>query len=55
MKPRLAQVMTTALVAATALAACRKEVPPPPLPTPDKAPRPTVHLGYQAAGPVLFR
>jgi hypothetical protein len=49
MKPRFAQVMTGALLAAAALAACRKEVPPPPLPTPDKEPRPTVHVGYHAA------
>ncbi|MEO6280357.1 hypothetical protein [Roseateles sp.] len=55
MKPRIAQLMTGALIAVGGLAACRKEVPPPPLPTPDKAPKPTVQTGYAPASTVALR
>ena len=58
MKPRLAPLMTGVLVAVGALAACRKEVPPPPtpIPTPDTPPKPTVHTGALArAGSVVLR
>jgi hypothetical protein len=40
MKPRLALLMSAALISAAALGACRREVPPPPTPTPDKEPVP---------------
>jgi hypothetical protein len=56
MKPRFAQLMTGVLIALAALAACRKEVPPPPIPKPDKEPQPTVQARQVAgAGPAVFR
>jgi hypothetical protein len=48
MKPRLAQLMTAALIAVAALTACRKEVAPP-LPAPDEVPKPNVHINGAAA------
>lgn len=39
---RFVQVMSAALMAVALLTACRKEVPPPPLPKPEKTPKPTV-------------
>jgi len=48
MKPRLAQLMTGALIAMAALTACRKEVPTP-LPSPDQSPKPTVQTSYFAS------
>lgn len=47
MKPRYPQLMTGALIAIAALAACRKEVPAP-LPTPERDPKPTVNVSYLA-------
>lgn len=43
MKPqqRIVQVMSAALIAVALLTACRKEVPLPPVPTPEKDPKPT--------------
>ena len=48
MPPRLLPVMMGALIAASALVACRKEVPPPPVPAPDTAPRPVTLAVYLA-------
>ena len=48
MKPRLAQLMTGAVVAMAALTACRKEVPAP-LPSPDQAPKPTLQTSHYAS------
>jgi hypothetical protein len=48
MKPRLAQMMTAALIAVAVLTACRKEVAPP-LPGPDEVPKPKVAAGSFAS------
>ena len=51
MKPqqRLAQLTTGVLIAVAALTACRKEVPPPPLPKPEEVPKPKVEMAQFAA------
>ncbi len=49
MRPRLLQLMTGLVVALAALTACRREVPTPPAPIPDKEPRPSVSTAYAAA------
>lgn len=48
MKPRFVQLTAVLLIAVAALAACRKEVQPP-LPTPDRTPKPEVDAGTRAA------
>jgi hypothetical protein len=58
MKPSFVQLTTALLIAVAALAACRKEVPPPiPTPdrTPDRTPKPTVDAGTQSAALWLAR
>lgn len=58
MNTRFVQLMAGALIAVGALAACRKEVPPPapPIPKPDSPPKPTAHATAlaSAGGAVLF-
>jgi hypothetical protein len=51
MKPRFVQLMAGALISVGALAACRKEVPPPPtpIPKPDTPPKPTVRTSALAS------
>lgn len=53
MKPRLPRLMTGTLIAVAALAACRREVPPPPTPVPDNPPAPKVQPAVAWATPLL--
>lgn len=53
-KQRLVQVMSAALVALAALSACRREVPQPPTPVPERTPKPTVVLTQFAAADLLL-
>lgn len=56
MKPRLPALMTGTLIAVAALAACRREVPPPPTPVPDNPPAPKVQAVAVAwAAPLMAR
>lgn len=47
MPPRLLQLVTGALIAVSALVACRREVPPPPVP--DEMPKPKVDSAHYVA------
>lgn len=54
MNSRFVQLTTALLIAVAALAACRKEVQPP-IPTPDRTPKPTVDAGARSAALWLVR